>query len=373
MCNKIDKRIFEKIYSLKNDTKINVVVSAYDYISLKKILEKKEIIEIPFLYSIATNLTINEIYKLANLQDVKYISSDIKVSSLIYNSKKFIGLDSINKTMTANHCVVIIDTGIYPHIDFCLGRNRIVKFVDLVNGKSEMYDDNGHGTFVSGILCGNSITNKYSGIDNICDIIVIKALDSDGETDSITILRAMQWVVDNKEKFNIKVACMSFGSVLGDENDPLVQGVGILWDNGITVVCAGGNSGPESSTIMSPGANKKIITVGSLDDITTGQISVADFSSRGPVFDYYKPDMVVPGVNIISTGIFNKKNGFYTKMSGTSVSTPMVVGIISLLYRMNPNYTPEQIKYLLIKSCVKITGNKNEEGFGWLNVRNLIL
>ena len=333
-----------------------------------------EIIELPFISSFVVKIASKDLYKIANMNCVSFITTDAKVNSLIYDSKKFLNVDilhdKINNSNT--HSVVVIDTGIYPHIDFCLGKNRIVKFIDLIDSKSTCYDDNGHGTFVSGVLCANSITSKYSGIDNNTDIIVIKALDKDGETTSVTILQAMQWVLENKQKCNIKVVCMSFGSIFDNINDPLMKGAEILWDNGICVVCAGGNNGPEEKTIMSPGSSKKIITVGSLDNIKES-IKVADFSSRGPVFNYYKPDMVVPGVDIISTAIFSREKKFYTKMSGTSVSTPMVAGIASLLYKINPNYSPDQIKYILINSCVKITGDKNSEGFGYLDLSNIVL
>jgi len=234
------------------------------------------------------------------------------VHCLIYKSKKIIGIDSIMKYInySNNHTCVVIDTGIYPHVDFCLGRNRLVKFVDLINQINYPYDDNGHGTFITGVLCGNSITDIYNGIDNKCNIIVIKALDDVGETSSIKILQAMQWVLDNKLKFNIKVVCMSFGSVIGNGVDPLVYGVEVLWNNGIVVVCAGGNSGPKEGTIMSPGASKKIITVGSLAECDES-FSVADFSSRGPALENYKPDLLVPGVDIVSTNVFEKEKKFY--------------------------------------------------------------
>jgi serine protease AprX len=164
---------------------------------------------------------------------------------------------------------------------------------------------------------------------------------------------------------------MSFGSLLTDSRDPLILGVEVLWDNGIVVVSAGGNSGPEYSTIMSPGASRKIITVGSLD--SNDEYKVADFSSRGPALKNYKPDIVVPGVDIISTNVFGKDKKFYTKMTGTSVSTPMVAGVVSLLLKINPNYTPDQIKYMLINSCVKMSGDRNAEGYGRLDLSKLKL
>jgi subtilisin family serine protease len=104
------------------------------------------------------------------------------ISALIYKSKKRINVENLIKLGVAdsNHSCVVIDTGVATHIDYCLGRNRVLAFVDLVNNKSYMYDDNGHGSFVAGVICGCSLTDKYGGIDNKCNIIGIKALTHDG-------------------------------------------------------------------------------------------------------------------------------------------------------------------------------------------------
>lgn len=378
MFEKIDKNLLNKIITQNKKTdSVGCIILSKEYEKTKSELYRlvnNDVFELPIISGFAVNCNVNCIYKIASWNCVKYIASETKVNSLMYRTKEFLHIDNVLKNATDKslHSVVVIDTGVYPHIDFCLGKNRIIKFVDLINNNDYMYDDNGHGTFVTGVLAGNSIIEKYSGIDNKCNIIVIKALDNDGETTSIKILQAMQWVLDNASKYNIKVVCMSFGSMLGDKNDPLMFGVEVLWDNGITVVCAGGNSGPELSTIMSPGASKKVITVGSLDDLNK-PLAVADFSSRGPVGNYYKPDFLVPGVNIVSTNVFSFNRKFYTKMTGTSVSTPMVAGVVSLLYNINPKYSPDQIKYMLVKSCNRITGNKNSEGFGYLDLNKLIL
>ncbi len=378
MFEKIDKNLLDKIVTQnKNNANINCIILSKEYDRTKKELKNilnENICELPIISGFAVECTSANLYKIAKLNCVRFISSDAKVNSLMYKTNNFLHTENLRNKIRneSTHSVVVIDTGVYPHIDFCLGKNRIIKFVDLINNKDISYDDNGHGTFVTGVLAGSSIVDKYTGIDNSVNIIVIKALDSDGETTSIKILQAMQWVLDNSEKYNIKVVCMSFGSLLGDKNDPLMFGVEVLWNNGITVVCAGGNSGPELSTIMSPGASKKVITVGSLDEIEHGLI-VADFSSRGPVGNYYKPDLLVPGVNITSTNVFHLNKKFYTKMTGTSVSTPMVAGVVSLLYKINPNYSPDQIKYMLISACTKITGDKNSEGFGYLDLNNLRL
>lgn len=378
MFNKIDKTLFEKIKAsdLKSSS-VPVIVKLGNY--NKDILSiennHKDAIKLPFISSVVFNVNLAQVEKLAKKSCVEYITDPAKVCTLIYSSKMFLGVEEITQKYAIRGVsnVAIVDTGICPHIDFLLGRNRIIKFVDLIGNKKEIYDDNGHGTFVAGVINGWGIANKYAGIDKNCGIIVIKALDKNGETDSTKILEAMQWILDNKDNYNITTVCMSFGSAYR-KNDPLVIGAEVLWRNGIVVVSAGGNSGPDSDTIMSPGTSRRVITVGSLDDINNGEISVADFSSRGPVENFYKPDLVVPGTDIISTNIFDKSSRkFYTRMSGTSVSTPIVAGVVSLLKSINPMYTPDQIKYMLLSACKPIEGDHNKEGFGYLDLRNLRL
>ena len=268
-----------------------------------------------------------------------------------------------------NQTIAIIDTGINPHLDFVVPKNRIIKFVDLINNKNFPYDDNGHGTFVASIACGNGLKSgkKFCGVAPMANIVCIKALESTGETGAYKILEAMQWIFDNKIKYNIKVVCMSFGSSPIDKNDPLVVGAEALWNAGIVVVCAAGNSGPEMSTIKSPGVSTKIITVGGVDDhrdeyggFVFENFEVADFSSRGPAYNYFKPDVVCPAVNIVGADYL----GDYIKMSGTSVATPMIAGACLLMLNTNNKLSPNQIKVKLIKNCKKISSNYNNDGFG---------
>jgi len=83
--------------------------------------------------------------------------------------------------------------------------------------------------------------------------------------------------------------------------------------------------------------------------------------------------MVLPGTNIVSTNVFNVNKQFYTTMSGTSVSTPMVAGVVSLLKSIDSKYTPDQIKYMLISASVPIEGDRNKEGFGYLDLKRIVL
>lgn len=375
MIHKIEPNLIQKVKTLNSDESLECVLYAYDYDKLKQLLKVNfdKVDYIPFINAFIVKLKYTNIFSLSKLNIVKYITQSTKVSALINVANKILKTEDKSIIPDGDFSIAVIDTGIFPHLDFMIPNKKIVKFVDFINGRELPYDDNGHGTFVSGVIAGGGIVNSnFIGIDPKTKLVSLKALDKNGETSASTILSAMQWIFDNKEKYNIKVVCMSFGAVALGKNDPLKVGAEMLWDNGIVVVTAAGNSGPEVETIRSPGSSYKVITVGALDDHRQNNqpqynlFSVADFSSRGPIFDVYKPDMITSGVNI--NGLSNDiKKGFYTTMSGTSVSTPMVAGIVGIVLKKYPHYTPDQVKKYLIGSCSPITGDRNSEGFGWLD------
>ena len=383
MINKIDNNLYNIVKSLddKNDL-VECLVYASNYKYAKIYLDTffKDIVEYPFISAFGIKANLNNITKIAGLRQIKYISSVTKVFAQMDIAKKVHNLDTELLKYTGRGVnIAIIDTGIAEHLDFCSFNNRILHFEDFVNYKKTPYDDNGHGTFVSGVLAGNGFISgkKYGGIEPNASIIMCKALDEKGETGSLTILKAMQWIYENKEKYNIKVVCMSLGSQPLSSGDPLMQGAEALWNAGIVVVAAAGNSGPEYRTIKSPGISSRIITVGALDDGRNkkqdGEIkfnySVAKFSSRGPSHNFYKPDCLASGVDIVCA---SAGEDLYTKMSGTSVSTPIVAGGCALLFEKYPNLTPMQVKSKIISSCDYLNGDRNSEGFGIFNFKKLL-
>ena len=203
------------------------------------------------------------------------------------------------------------------------------------------------------------------GFSPLSNIISIKALGEKGSSNSNVILDAMQWVYENHKALNISVVCMSFGADVDVNLDPLSRGAEVLWKRGITVVAAAGNSGPNKQTIKSPGNNPYIITVGGLD---TNSLKVADFSSRGPTIYGHKPDLLAPAVDITSC---QNSTTPYTKMSGTSVATPIVAGICANIKSRFNDITNDQIKKFLLSHCTKITGDRDTEGAGYLNFNKL--
>ena len=243
----------------------------------------------------------------------------------------------MNKLMT----VAVIDSGIYPHIDF---KNRIVAFKDFVNGRKNAYDDCGHGTHVSGIIAGSGYAShgRIKGICPAARLAGIKVLDRLG----------------NGRIENVNI---SFGATTFGEKENLIaleKAIEKLWDNNIIVVAAAGNDGPGRQTVAIPGTCKKIITVGSPDG--------KDFySGRGPTSEcIVKPELIVNGSYIRSCN--NSVSGYSVK-SGTSMSAPVVSGAIADVL-IRKDMSPKEIKKRLHSCCTKKALPDNLQGWGLLNL-----
>ena len=369
---KIDERLIQTVTALKTSEVESIVyLTDLKYINLLANEDSIRILKVfDFIKAVGVTTSLSTLQHVAKEDFIKYATVNSTVCTQVSKAKELMNLGNFYKDnyMGQGINVAVIDTGISPLPDFCMPENRIIKFVDLVNNKNIPYDDNGHGTFISGVLLGNGLLSKgkYAGVAPKAGLIAIKALDANGEAGAFRILDAMQWVYNNHIKYNIKVVCMSFGSEPLPKHDPLVQGAEMLWKTGITVVVAGGNSGPEAHTIKSPGVSARVITVGGLDDGRDGgDFKVADFSSRGPAGFILKPDILAPSTNIISNNkeIVNGKG--YTIMSGTSVATPMIAGVACLVLQKYPFARPEQIKNFILHSGHRLNLSRNEEGFGW--------
>ena len=373
---KIDKRLLQEIAVLSAEKKVYCFVFGENFDRTKELLQNRNIhIESEYLFinSYLCKASQREIFSLSNVKAVDFIYSLSVASAMMFVSKKILGVDELD-LFGQGIGVAFIDTGISPHADFLIGASRVRVFKDFVNERKNMYDDNGHGTFVSGVCSGSGVLSnfRYGGVAPKSEIFALKALDANGEASANKILDAMQWVHDHHKKEGIKVVCMSFGSEPLGNNDPIMLGAEALWKDGVVVVAAAGNSGPEFQTIKSPGVSKKIITVGGIDDNRYDNFSynkdffeMAEFSSRGPANRSVKPDVVAPSVDIVSCGA----DKFYTTLSGTSVATPMIAGLACLLLEKFKDASPNQVKNVLLKLCQPLGFEMNSEGYGVPNLK----
>lgn len=384
---KIDPSLFECVFTLSSKN-VDCLIYSNNPRRLQKYFEANKqqlcihsICSFPFIGALGVNVSPRSLTKISSLKMVEYVSRAASVQAMIDVSRKIMRVDEVHRAGFRGEGVTIcyIDTGLAPHMDFVFGKNRVLHFENFVSDNQEMHDDNGHGTFVCGVGSGNGLASggKYEGVAPASKIVALKALSSDGESGAMTILSAMQWVYDHHKEYGIRVVCMSFGSEPMMVGDPIAKGAEMLVSKGIVVVAAAGNSGPEYQTIKSPGVSPKIITVGGLDDrrafdggFNARDFRIARFSSRGPAFSKFKPDVIAPSVDITSC---TQDKKMYGKMSGTSVATPMIAGLCALILQKYPLATPYQVKQKLLSSCRPITFNKNEEGFGLVDAFKFVM
>ncbi|WP_139488074.1 S8 family peptidase [Brevibacillus dissolubilis] len=349
--------------------------------------------ELSSVHSCSAKLTANALEELlTNCSHIKKIHTDRQVRAFLDVASPSIGAHIVNRSgLTGNGVTIaILDTGIHPHPDLTLPTNRIVAFRDFVNDRPDPYDDNGHGTHCAGDAAGNGLSSDgiYQGPAPEARLVGVKVLNKVGSGSLSTIMAGVQWCIDNRDEYSIDIISMSLGTpaTTPAAEDPLVQIVERAWISGIVVCVAAGNEGPEPRTVASPGISPRVITVGAMDDQNTTNRQddqVADFSSRGPTIDgLVKPDLLAPGVNIVSLRAPNsyidklspetRIDDNYTVLSGTSMATPICAGVVALLLQKYPTLTPFQVKRRLMMTADNWGLPPNTQGQGYLNAEKAV-
>lgn len=276
--------------------------------------------------------------------------------------------------------IAVLDTGIFPHIDFLLPINRIAAFRDFVYRNPGPYDDHGHGTHICGICGGSGAASlgRYRGIAPKSHLIVGKILDRRGNGNLPDILEGVRWVIATMSLYHTRILNISAGTFSPRKADSvLVQAVNEAWEAGLVVVAAAGNNGPAPMSVTAPGTSQKIITVGASDDQKPVYIhgeKISGFSGRGPTSEQVsKPDVTAPGCYIMSCNnrLFNGRYT-YTPRSGTSMSTAIVSGCIALLLEKYPSMTNNDVKERLKDGCQDLGLDKNHQGFGLIDLARFL-
>ena len=209
------------------------------------------------------------------------------------------------------------------------------------------HDSGSHGTHCAGIAAGTGgISGTYSGVAPQANLVGVIALDG-GSGDEGDLLRAVDWTIENKDRFSIDVMSLSLGGpvvIPGATNNgasSISQALDVAVEAGIVTVVAIGNGNlgiaAHPGSVSYPGDSEKAITVGSVNDNHNREI----YSSRGPTGDLrLKPDVMAPGGAIMSAQA-GSGNG-YVSYSGTSMATPHVAGVAALMLQANPDVAPTQ-------------------------------
>lgn len=277
--------------------------------------------------------------------------------------------------------VAVLDTGMGWHPDL---QGVAVAFRDFVGRRNLMYDNNGHGTHVCGILSGSGGISKgrYRGMAPGAKLVVGKVLDGKGEGSAEIMVEGMNWVLQIRERYKIRILNISIGigSLEKQEKEKVLkEKIEELWRSGILVVCAAGNKGPGDGTISSVGGNR-VVTVGCHDgEYAKDNPSRCEaYSGRGilgsPV---RKPDLVAPGTDIVSCnlncyGIWGRMKNPYIAKSGTSMATPIVAGAAALAFQQDPAMSNEECRHRLLYTATDLGLPWNRQGWGMVNAERLL-
>jgi serine protease AprX len=286
--------------------------------------------------------------------------------------------------------VAVIDTGISGGLpDFRTSQgsstSRVVASAVEDTNATTAGDSFGHGTMVAGLIGGNGgyrdagdqLWGKYAGTAPDANLISIKIGDDAGHATTLDAIYALQFSVDHRSAYKIKVVNLSFRSTSAQSytTDPLDAAVEQAWFDGITVVAAAGNLGTAADAVSyAPGNDPYVITVGADND--QGTTSSADdveasWSSHGVTQDgFQKPDVLAPGAHIVSTLAPNSGfatlcpacviGGAYFQASGTSLAAPLVSGVVADLLAAHPTWTPAMVKGAIVNTAYQLPAGGSE-------------
>ena len=393
---KVDKKVFEKL-NQNEKTKVIVTLKERNKSGLIKLhsledRKKQEILskalrkykdmavleinkeELSFLESLSEVEEIREpVYFKAFLSDSVNVINASKVWPL---KEKGINLTGIGET------ICVIDTGInYTHPDL-FGKNKACN-IDCYNKSCiencSLWDDNGHGTHVTGILAASGGITGVAPNVNFIGLKVLNSGEFSSENGYVDLINAIDWCVENRVRYNISVISMSLGTecfnstrgwtgycyntYCDGEYSAFSSTINNAVSKNISVVAASGNDGNETY-ISFPACISNVTAVAA----TNKNDSIAYYTNFNSITDFF-----APGTNINSTYDTNK----YAIYSGTSMATPHVAAAFSLvrqfyLLQKGIILTPKQIQDILKQNGKHITTSTGIN-ISRINVYNAII
>jgi serine protease AprX len=329
---------------------------------------------------VSADLTGRQILVLAKRPGIVAITPDAAVSLTAFysNSQIWPSVAGMTQSLWSSSAskalprIAVIDSGVDTSRPDLAG--RVVANVRLTSlAPNAPGDGRGHGTFVASLAAGAA--PLHAGIAPEADIVSIDVMDDSGMALTSDVIAAADWILANKNAYNIRVANFSLHSSLEGSflYDPLNRAVEKLWFSGVVVVAAAGNyaeNGQPSGVRFAPGNDPFIITVGAADHANTvaaGDDFAAPWSAWGYTPDgFLKPELSAPGRYMIgavppaSTMALERPDRVvglgYMWMSGTSFSAPVVAGAAAWVLAAHPDWTPDQVKGALMVSARPTAG-----------------
>jgi subtilisin family serine protease len=256
----------------------------------------------------------------------------------------------------------------------CLKNTHILHTRNFIRGNTDVSGDR-HGTWVLACI-GGRLEGEYVAAAYGASFLLALTDDVSTETraDEDRWVAAVEWcdslgadIISSSLVYNeFDTVAESYTKAQMDGRTSLVaRAAEIAVSRGILVVNSVGNEGRTPwRTITTPGDAEHVISVGALSFSSSGEPTIAPFSSIGPTADgRIKPDVVAPGaeVSIPVAGT----TGQYMVSSGTSFAAPLISGLCALLLEAHPEWIPAMVKEALKMSARDLGPSGPDNTYGW--------
>lgn len=343
------------------------------------------------LNCICTSASSFMINRLTEYPEVDYITFDNFANICGHNVRSANNIGSSlakNSKLTGRGIRIgIIDTGVYPHKDLKYPTPKIYKFLDIINGLNYPYDDNGHGTFISGLIAasGSSSKGTHVGIAPESSIYMVKAFEATGKAYVSSILTALDILIKESMESNIKIICLPFETSFQDSFiDSLFSKLFTLANkNNIIIVLPSGSNKNDKNSMIGIATLGNCITVSGVTSGTPKKVYT--YSSSGPCGKPEKPDFCAACTDLTSlncdTTFISERNGIklyprelkepYTTYTGTSCAAAFTAGIFALIFEKNPDLQYKDAISMIKTSCKLLDVPKWQQGYGYIDFKDL--
>ena len=247
------------------------------------------------------------------------------------------------------------------------GGTRVLARVAVARrGGGDPGDDVGHGTYVAGIAAGRGWLDgdgtagpaqpRYAGVAPGASLVGVKVSDGRGVSRLSDVLAGIEWAVDNRERYGIRVLNLSLSSTVAESyrTSLLDAAVELAWFKGIVVVVAAGNGGPDSDPLPAgqrPLRDRRRRDRRRRDGRDRRRPAGLVLRLRHDPDGLARPDLVAPGRRVVSTLASPDAalalaypdrvvDGQYIRLSGTSAAAPVVSGRPRCCWQARPDLTP---------------------------------
>jgi serine protease len=259
--------------------------------------------------------------------------------------------DAWSLSKGASNKIAVLDTGVQAdHPDLA---GRVLPGYNFISSNTNASDDNGHGTWVAGIIAANANNGiDIAGISWSDKILPVKIMNSSGTGSTSNLQSGIVWAANQGASvINMSVGGFPYSKAVEDA-------VNYAFGKGAVLVGAAGNNNRRED--FYPASYANVISVSA----TQREDEFSHWSSYGPKVEVSAPGSSVATTNCTASSCPNRGWGSYTYISGTSFATPNVAGVVALIKARYPTWTPSQIVSRLYSTVDDLGYAGRDERYG---------